>query len=171
MLKKGDVIVYGTHGLCQVKDIMVPPFLVGSSEKLYYVMEPAIDCKGVLYVPVDGAMDKMRKPVSKKDALQFLEELEEMQEIEVEVGKRAEAEISEVVKINDTYEMMRLMKGLHIARNKRLQDGKKLASMNERHLATVEKLLFTELAFSTKTTVDKVRDRVMDLLSTCLVAI
>ena len=48
MLKKGDVAVYGTHGLCRITDITVPDFLSGSKEKLYYVMTPAIDKNGIL---------------------------------------------------------------------------------------------------------------------------
>ena len=164
MLKKGDVTVYGSHGLCQVRDILVPPFLDAQSGKLYYMMSPATDRNGVLYVPVDGAESKMRGVVTKKAAQALLNELEELEEIEVESGKKADAMISEVIKQNETEEMMRLVKGLHKARAIRARDGKKLASMNERHLQTAEKLLYTELAFSLKTDVTKVKARVKDTL-------
>lgn len=165
MLKRGDVTVYGNHGLCQVRDVLVPPFLEGQQEKLYYMMSPATDRNGVLYVPVEGAEDKMRRVISKKDAQELLAELEEIEEIEVTSGKRAEAEIVDVIKHNETQDMMRLVKGLHKARARRTQEGKKLATMNERHLATAEKLLYSEMAFSLKTEVADVKERVMQTLT------
>ena len=72
MLKRGDVTVYGSHGLCQVREILVPPFLDGQSDKLYYMMSPATDRNAVLYVPVDGAEAKMRSAISKKGAQELL---------------------------------------------------------------------------------------------------
>ena len=170
MLKRGDVTVYGSHGLCQVRDILVPPFLDEASGKLYYMMSPATDKNGVLYVPVEGAESKMRNVITKKAAQALLGDLDEMEEIEVESGKKADAMISEVIKQNDTGEMMRLVKGLHKARAIRAREGKKLASMNERHLVTAEKLLYTEMAFSLKTDVAKVKERVMDTLSDMVIA-
>lgn len=165
MLKKGDVAVYGTHGLCRITDITVPDFLSGSKEKLYYVMTPAIDKNGILYVPVEGAEAKMRKAISKKAAQELLNELEEMKEIEVDIGKKSDAVINEVIKQNDTEDMMRLVKGLHKAKAKRASEGKKLASMNERHLNTAEKLLYSEMAFSLKIEPDTVKEQVMETLT------
>ena len=165
MLKRGDVAVYGNHGVCQVKEVLVPPFLDGQSEKLYYMMSPATDRNGVLYVPVEGAEDKMRTVVSKKHAQELLAELDEMEEIEVSSGKRAEAQIVSVIKENKTDDMMRLVKGLHKARAQRAREGKKLASMNERHLVTAEKLLYSEMAFSLKKEVADVKKQVMQTLT------
>lgn len=170
MLKRGDVTVYGSHGLCQVREILVPPFLDGQSDKLYYMMSPATDRNAVLYVPVEGADEKMRSAISKKGAQELLAELEDIEEIEVESGKKADAMITDVIKHNETEEMMRLVKGLHKARAIRARDGKKLASMNERHLITAEKLLYSEMAFSLKTDVAKVKERVMETLETLTIA-
>ncbi|MBQ4417365.1 MAG: CarD family transcriptional regulator [Butyrivibrio sp.] len=170
MLNRGDVTVYGSHGLCQVREILVPPFLDGQSDKLYYMMSPATDRNAVLYVPVEGADEKMRNAISKKGAQELLAELEDIEEIEVESGKKADAMITDVIKHTETEEMMRLVKGLHKARAIRARDGKKLASMNERHLVTAEKLLYSEMAFSLKTDVAKVKERVMETLETLPIA-
>ncbi|MBQ4416960.1 MAG: hypothetical protein II868_04625, partial [Butyrivibrio sp.] len=131
---------------------------------------PATDRNAVLYVPVEGADEKMRSAISKKGAQELLAELEDIEEIEVESGKKADAMISDVIKHNETEEMMRLVKGLHKARAIRARDGKKLASMNERHLVTAEKLLYSEMAFSLKTDVAKVKERVMETLETLSIA-
>lgn len=165
MLKKGDVAVYGNHGLCQVREVLVPPFLQGESEKLYYMMSPATDRNGLLYVPVEGSEDKMRDVMSEDTARDLLEELGDLEELEISTGKRAEAYIVEVIKRNHAEEMMCLVKGLHKLRAVRAREGKKLASMNERYLLTAEKLLYSEMAFSLQTEVEEIKVRMNDEFS------
>ena len=161
MLKKGEVVVYGSRGLCMLKDIAIPPFLSAGKEKLYYQLSSASDKSAVLYVPVDGGEDKMRDVISEEEAKELMDHLEEM-------DKKAEAEIAEVVKRNDAPEMLALVKGLYKLRIERTQNGKKLASMNERYLSLSEKLLYPELAFALKTEVDKVKKTVTGTLNRVL---
>ena len=68
MLNRGDCVVYGNHGLCEVKDILVPSFLERGKEKEYYQMISAVDAGSVLYVPVDGAEDKVRDVIAADEA-------------------------------------------------------------------------------------------------------
>ena len=161
MLKKGEVVVYGSRGLCMLKDIAIPPFL-------YYQLSSASDKSAVLYVPVDGGEDKMRDVISEEEAKELMDHLEEMDSLSVSTGKKAEAEIAEVVKRNDAPEMLALVKGLYKLRIERTQNGKKLASMNERYLSLSEKLLYPELAFALKTEVDKVKKTVTGTLNRVL---
>ncbi|MBF1001541.1 MAG: hypothetical protein HXK92_02410 [Lachnospiraceae bacterium] len=168
MLKKGEVVVYGSRGLCMLKDIAIPPFLSAGKEKLYYQLSSASDKSAVLYVPVDGGEDKMRDVISEEEAKELMDHLEEMDSLSVSTGKKAEAEIAEVVKRNDAPEMLALVKGLYKLRIERTQNGKKLASMNERYLSLSEKLLYPELAFALKTEVDKVKKMVTGTLNRVL---
>ena len=52
MLNIGECVIYGSHGLCSVRDILVPSFLERGKEKEYYQMVSAVDAGSVLYVPV-----------------------------------------------------------------------------------------------------------------------
>ena len=60
MLNVGECVIYGSHGLCKVRDILVPAFLEKGKEKQYYMMVSAVDAGSVIYVPVEGAEDKVR---------------------------------------------------------------------------------------------------------------
>ena len=53
MLNIGECVIYGSHGLCSVRDILVPSFLERGKEKEYYQMVSAVDAESVLYVPVE----------------------------------------------------------------------------------------------------------------------
>lgn len=165
MLNKGDVAVYGNHGLCKVDDMLVPSFLPKGSDKMYYQMVSVIDRGGVLYVPIDGADDKMRNVISAEDALEMMDSLHEIDMIDLPVGKKAEIVISGVCKRNEADEMISLIKTLYHIKVVRAMEGKKFASMDEKYLGIAEKLLYSELAYSLDMEWDEVREKIQDTLS------
>ncbi|MBR4832613.1 MAG: CarD family transcriptional regulator [Butyrivibrio sp.] len=165
MLNVGECVIYGNHGLCKVREILVPPFLERGNEKQYYMMVSAVDAGSVIYVPVDGAEDKVRDVMSAEDAEGLIVDIEEVEEIELPDGKKAEPEIVGIIKRNIAEEMMRLVKALHKNKAVRESEGKKFAALNEKYLHIAEKLLYTEMAFALKTEKDAVKERVIDELS------
>ena len=165
MLNIGECVIYGSHGLCKVRDILVPSFLERGKEKQYYMMISAVDAGSVLYVPVDGAEDKVREVMSADDAEGLIDDIEDIEELELPEGKKAEPAILEVIKRNVAEEMMGLVKSLHKIKALRELHGKKFAALNEKYLNIAEKLLYTELAFALETEKDVIKRRVIEELS------
>lgn len=165
MLNKGDVAVYGNHGLCKVADILVPSFSPKGSEKLYYQMALAIDRGGVLYVPIDGAEDKMRETISTEEANDLIDSLDETELVELPLGKKAELVISDICKRNEAEEMMSLIKTLYRIKTVRAMEGKKFASMDEKYLGIAEKLLYSEMAYAMDIEWDEVQEKVTGTLA------
>ena len=165
MLNKGDVAVYGNHGLCKVSDMLVPSFLPKGSEKMYYQMVSAIDRGGVLYVPIDGAEDKMRAVISEDEANNLLDSLEDAERIALPVGKKAESVISDICKRNEADEVMCLIKTLYHIKAVRAMEGKKFASMDEKYLGIAEKLLYSEMAYALDDEWDSIKEKVTGILS------
>ncbi len=165
MLNIGESVIYGSHGLCMVRDILVPSFLERGKEKQYYMMISAVDAGSVLYVPVDGAEDKVREVISADYAEGLIDDIEDIEELDLPEGKKAEPAILEVIKRNVADEMMSLVKSLHKIKALREIQGKKFATLNEKYLNIAEKLLYTELAFSLKTEKDVIKRRVVEVLT------
>ena len=165
MLNKGDVTVYGIHGLCKVSDILVPSFIDKGQEKLYYVMIAVTDKKGILYMPVDGSEDKVRDVVSADEAENLISGLDEIDDLDIPGGKKCEGLMFDIIKRNDAEEMMSLVKTLHRKRAERELEGKKFAAIDEKYLGMCEKILFSELAFSIGTDLEDISGRVYDELS------
>ena len=165
MLNVGDCVIYGSHGLCKVRDILVPAFLEKGNEKQYYMMVSAVDAGSTLYVPVDGAEDKVREVMSADDAEGLIDDIYEVEELDLPDGKKAEPTISEIVKRNIADEMMSLVKSLHKIKATREAEGKKFAALDEKYLNIAEKLLYTEMAFALKTEKDDIKRRVIGELS------
>ncbi len=165
MLNVGECVIYGSHGLCKVRDILIPPFLERGKEKEYYQMISAVDAGSVLYVPVDGAEDKVRDVISADEAEELIDDIECSPELALPEGKKAEPAIMEVTKRNIAEEMMSLVKALRKIKAVREAEGKKFAALNEKYLNIAEKLLYTELAFSLESEKDDVKRRVLEELS------
>ena len=165
MLNIGECVIYGNHGLCKVREILVPTFLERGNEKQYYMMISAVDAGSVLYVPVEGAEDKVREVICADDAEGLIEGIEEIEEAVLPEGKKAEPVIQSIVKRNVAEEMMGLVKSLRKIKALREAGGKKFAALNEKYLSIAEKLLYTELAYSLETDKDDVKERVLDELS------
>ncbi len=165
MLNIGECVIYGSHGLCQIREILVPSFLERGKEKQYYMMISAVDAGSVLYVPVEGAEDKIREVTGADNAEDLIEDIEEVDEIVLPEGKKAEPAILEIIKRNDVEEMMGLVKSLHKIKATREAQGKRFATLNERYLNLAEKLLYTELAYSLETEKETIKRRVLEMLS------
>ncbi|MCR5674356.1 MAG: CarD family transcriptional regulator [Lachnospiraceae bacterium] len=160
MLKVGDHTVYGIHGLCRVEDILVPSFLERGKEKDYYLMIADADEKGLLYVPVDSEAERLRKVTDRAAAKKLIEGSGEARELDIAGGKKSEPIVTAIIKRNQAGEMMSLIKTLYLIRMRREKEGKKFAAVDEKHLATAEKLLFSELAYSLDCEVEEVQQRV-----------
>jgi CarD family transcriptional regulator len=165
MLNIGECVIYGSHGLCQIREILVPSFLERGKEKQYYMMISAVDAGSVLYVPVEGAEDKIREVTGADNAEDLIEDIEEVDEIVLPEGKKAEPAILEIIKRNDVEEMMGLVKSLRKIKATREAQGKRFATLNERYLNLAEKLLYTELAYSLETEKETIKRRVLEMLS------
>lgn len=165
MLNIGECVIYGSHGLCQVREILVPTFLERGKEKQYYMMISAVDAGSVLYVPVEGAEDKVREVISADYAEDLIDDIEEVEEIELPEGKKAEPAILEIIKRNVVDEMMGLVMSLRRIKATREAEGKRFATLNEKYLNMAEKLLYTELAYSLETEKDNIKRRVLEMLA------
>ena len=165
MLNIGECVIYGSHGLCQVREVLVPSFLERGKEKQYYMMISAVDAGSVLYVPVEGAEDKIREVTGADNAEDLIEDIEEVDDVELPEGKKAEPAILEIIKRNDVEEMMGLVKSLRKIKATREAQGKRFATLNERYLNLAEKLLYTELAYSLETEKETIKSRVLEMLS------
>ncbi|MCR4762562.1 MAG: CarD family transcriptional regulator [Lachnospiraceae bacterium] len=160
MLKKGDHIVYGIHGLCRVEDILVPPFIERGKERDYYLMIADADEKGLLYVPVDSEAERLRDVTDREEALRLIDDENGGKDPDICGGKKSDSIVSAIIKRNQAREMMQLVKTLYLLRRDREKEGKKFAAVDEKHLAAAEKLLFSELAYSLNCEFGEVQERV-----------
>ena len=66
MFEKGQLLVYGTTGVCRVEDITTPDTGPGRGRQ-YYLLKP-LQQDGVIYAPVDSRKVPIRPIISRQEA-------------------------------------------------------------------------------------------------------
>ena len=76
MFQAGDLLVYGTTGVCRVLSIDRRQERVGSTrqERLYYQLKPIYQ-GGLIYTPVDNDKVSMRPIISRQEAEDLISEI------------------------------------------------------------------------------------------------
>lgn len=146
MFQKGDYIVYGSSGVCEVEEIG-PMDITGITKgKLYYTLSPFYSNGSRIYTPVDNDKIVMRSILSKEEAMELIEQIPEIEPLWVNDEKKREELYQQRIKTCSAVEWVKIIKTLFLRRKSRLDNGKQLASVDERYLKIAEDSLYGELA-------------------------
>lgn len=87
MFQKGDYIVYGSYGLCEVREVGKSP-VDPSDSRVYYALHPVYSPEGsMIFTPVDNQNTVRRHPISRKEADLLLENAPHIPALTVEREK------------------------------------------------------------------------------------
>lgn len=145
MFEKGDYIVYGTTGVCEVTDIRKMNMRGIPKDKLFYVLTPYNQKGSTVFTPVDSTKTVMRKILSKEQALELIDSMPEIEELYFSNDKVREEKYKECVRSCDCEQCIRVIKTLYLRREEKLSQGKKFAATDERYLRMAEENLYSEL--------------------------
>lgn len=146
MFEKGENIVYGTTGVCEVTDIRKMNMRGIPKDKLFYVLTPRYPKGSTVFIPVDSTKTLMRKVLSKEQAQEILDSIEQIEEVHVSNEKMREEKYKECIRSCDCREYIRVIKTLRLRREEKLAQGKKFPVTDERYLKMAEDNLYAELA-------------------------
>ena len=83
MLEKGELVVYGEKGICEVDGTTHLELRGADKNKLYYILIPLGERDTKIYCPVDNEKVPLRRPMNKNEAMKLIEELPELSELAV----------------------------------------------------------------------------------------
>ena len=144
MYKKGEYVIYGSSGVCQVGDVTTLDIENVPKDREYYVLFPKNN-GGTIYVPVDVASTKMRKVITKEEAEQLIEKIPTIQPIEISNEKFLEESYKKCIRSNECIEWIRLIKCIYDRKQLRISEGKKMTATDERYMYMAEEALYSEL--------------------------
>lgn len=148
MFEKGEYIVYGNKGICEVKDITVLDLDGTSKDRLYYVLSPKNQKDSKIFVPVDSNKTIMRRLITKDEAEQLIKSIPQIQEIWVENDKLREEKYKECMRTCQCSEWVRIIRTLYIRMQERIAQGKKVTATDERYFKMAEDNLYSELSIA-----------------------
>lgn len=144
MFEKGDLVIYGTKGVCRIEDIKVPD--IEGIDRLYYFLQPVFDQRDMVFTPVDSDKVPMRKVMEQEEAKQLIQHIEQAKE-NTEFEERINSfEYSEVMKSGDCMRWAHLINNLYKRKKGCAIRGKKMKYSDTKVLREAEKLLYGELA-------------------------
>ena len=158
MLTVGQTVVYGTQGVCTVKEISM--LKLGKTKGEYYALSPIDDPGSTVYVPTanEKLMSKLRPVLTGEEADALITEAvrEPLEWIESDAERKSACD--DIVKNGDRKQLMRLV-GMLYRRRELLKDQKKhFHNVDAQYLKTAERRLHGELAYALGIAVDDVAD-------------
>lgn len=146
MFEIGELIVYGTNGVCRVKDICHSPF-DANDERLFYTLAPINDNSNlVIYTPIDNESVTMRPLISAETAKNILEGIKNIEIVEVPVEKRRRDVYREIMQTGDPTEYVRLIKTVSYRRSEFRRTRRRLPDLDNDFEHAAKNCLYGELA-------------------------
>ncbi|MGI6008243.1 MAG: CarD family transcriptional regulator [Ruminococcus sp.] len=146
MFQKGELIVYGNAGVCEVLDVTSPEMKGVKKGTLYYVLQPCHHKGEKIFTPVDNEKTPMRKILSRHEAEELIEDMPEIDALWIENDKMREARYKECIRSCDCREWVRMIKSLYMRKMRRLKVGKPITVTDEKYLKQAEDRLYSELS-------------------------
>lgn len=148
MYNIGDVVMYGTFGICKIYSIEKRDL---TGEKIeYYILRHVYNEKNTIYVPVDNelAVSKLHKVCSRAEVDELIGHMNAEAPIWIENEIKRKEEYNRIINGGNKQEIIRLIKALYLHRKELCAEKKKLRSSDEIYLNLAENMLFEEFAYA-----------------------
>lgn len=144
MYQIGELVQYGTSGVCRVEEIVQGvPGLQKDTE--CYLLIPVSKKEEKIYTPVDNDKVKMRRILSSEEVNELIRQASKIEGPTISNEKQCESIYREELYSVDCYRWLGLLKTLYNRRAVRIAIGKKVTATDERYLKSVEERLKEEL--------------------------
>lgn len=161
MFKIGEFVVKPNTGVCRIEDIVYMS-LIGKEKKRYYLLLPVEDSRAKLYVSTDADRTRLRPVMTSDESREFIKKIGDIEAVWVPNDKMREQQYKEAFKTNEPESLVAIIKNLYNRSQKRIAQGKKITSTDEKYFKQAEKALYSELAFSLGINTDEVVTLIME---------
>ncbi len=162
MFSVGDTILYGTQGICKIKEIT--EMAVGKVKKQYFVLIPIQDEKSTIYIPTDNEklISNMRSVLSVTDINKLIDDAANnpIKWIENDIARKEYC--ANIIKSGDRLELMRLIEMLYIRKDELKSTKKHFHISDERYLREAERLLHDEFSYALNISKEDVPDYILN---------
>jgi CarD family transcriptional regulator len=157
MFKKNEYVVYG-NDVCQVADVKVSSF----DNSKYYVLKPMTDTSLTISIPVDSP--KVRKIMSKKEAMNLIDTIAGVKTIDVKSEKMYGSEYKELFSTGDHTNLIKIIKTTYMRNKKRKDNNKKISDIDDTFFKKSERLLYDELAIALGKSYDETKEYINEVV-------
>lgn len=147
MFQTGDYMIYGNSGVCQVESVGTIDTIPGiPKDKIYYTLKPLYIKGSAIYTPVDNQKVLIRPLISKEEAMQLIDGIEEIETLWISNEKQREEVYKEELATCDCKELIKIIKTVYQRMQERLAEGKKITNSDRKYFKIAQDSLYGELA-------------------------
>ena len=158
MFEKGEFIVYGGRGVCEIMDVSTMDISGVSRDRLYYFLRPVNDRDGRIFTPVDNGKRVMRRILTRREADELIGSIPSIGTLWISDERQREQNYKQAIRSCECREWVRIIKTLWLRSQERLAQGKKVTAMDKKYLKQAEEHLYAELSASLDIPQERMRD-------------
>ncbi|MGG7143322.1 CarD family transcriptional regulator [Clostridium nigeriense] len=158
MFKKGDLVIYSSHGVCKIDDVCEKT--ISYVTKSYYTLHPMEDNKLSISIPVDNDKVSILELLTKEEAGTILESFKDEGVEWINIDKDRSEKYSEIIKKGNRTEIAKIVNTLMKEKINLESNGKKFHEKDKKMLSGIQNILFSELAFLLNTTSQEIEKKV-----------
>lgn len=148
MYKKGEYVVCGNNGICQVDGITTLNLEGVDKDRQYYLMRPVFSNGSTVYRPADTDDGSIRPALNKEEADALIKEIPSIETIPIADEKTLEKTYRDLIHSCDPKSLVKLIKTIQLRKEKRLLKGFKVTALDSRYFKQAEDFLYGELSIA-----------------------
>lgn len=147
MFQTGDYMIYGNNGVCRVESVGTIDMIPGiPKDKIYYTLKPLYIKGSTIYTPADNQKVLIRPLISKEEAMELIDGVEEIETLWITNEKQREEIYKEELATCDCKELIKIIKTVYQRMQVRLAEGKKITNNDRKYFKMAQDSLYGELA-------------------------
>ncbi len=164
MFQPGDLVVYGSSGVCRVMKVGALEGRAADPKRQYYTLQPLFEAE-MIYTPVDSGVF-MRPAMTKEQAQDLIRQIPEIDgDVCTErnpANLRVHYEAS--LQSHECRELIRMIKGIRHKGQETEKKGRKMGQVDQRYQKKAEGLLHGELAIALGIAREEVENYIQEAL-------
>ena len=116
MFNIGDLLFYGTNGVCRVSEICSSPFDSSDTRSFYKLTPIAENTSLVIYTPVENTQVVMRSLISKEEAEALLARIASIEKVSVAIEKHRKDAYRETIREGNPEGFVKIIKTVRARR-------------------------------------------------------
>ena len=146
MYNIGDLLFYGTNGVCRVSEICASPFDSNDTRSFYKLTPIAENTTLIIYTPVDNTQVVMRALISKEEAQALLARIGSIEKVAVAVEKHRKDAYRETIREGNPEGYVKIIKTVRARREMFKRTRRRVPDMDNDFEHTSKTCLYGELS-------------------------
>ncbi|MBQ5649503.1 MAG: CarD family transcriptional regulator [Clostridia bacterium] len=146
MFNIGELLFYGTNGVCRISEICSSPFDASDTRRFYKLTPIAENSTLVIYTPVDNTQVVMRSLISKEEAEALVARIPEIEKVTVAVEKHRKDAYRETIREGNPEGYVKIIKTVRARREYFRRTRRRVPDLDNDFEHTARVCLYGELS-------------------------